>query len=311
VVSVELMDIMEIIRITIHTATYNRAGTLRKVYESLLAQSCKAFEWIISDDGSTDETETLVKDWQSRDNGFRIVYSKLPHMGFPRALNDGVRLAETPWFMMLDSDDYLLPETVKTILPWIEEIKDLEKMAGIGITRCHMDGSFMKTQIPIIDSRWGFVDATNSDRAKYRLDMDCFEVTRTELLRKYPFQYWPTEEYAPPQLNYNALSLDGYLWRWRMAKLYICEYRTDGLTNNNRKVKNNPMGYAMMYNQDLLRFPKLKARCMNAIQMIALCTYAGNLSYLKQSNAPVVTMLMLLPGFILGIRRKRLFARIP
>lgn len=78
-VSVELMDIMEIIRITIHTATYNRAGSLRKVYESLLAQSCKAFEWIISDDGSTDETETLVKDWQSRDNGFRIVYSKLPH----------------------------------------------------------------------------------------------------------------------------------------------------------------------------------------------------------------------------------------
>lgn len=71
------------------------------------------------------------------------------------------------------------------------------------------------------------------------------------------------------------------------------------------------MGYAMMYNQDILRFPKLKARYMNAIQMIALCTYAGNLDYLKHSIAPVVTMLMLLPGFIWGIRRKRLFARIP
>lgn len=299
------------IRITIHTATYNRAGTLPRVYESLLAQTCKDFEWIISDDGSEDETERLVIGWQSRTNGFKIVYSKLPHVGFPRALNDGVRLAAAPWFLMLDSDDYLLPETIQTLIPWIEEINNLEKMAGIGVTRCHADGSFMKAQIPLIDPETGFVDASNSDRAKFRLDMDCFEVTRTELLRRYPFQYWPTEEYAPPQLNYNAMSLDGYLWRWRVAKLYICEYRTDGLTKNNSKVKNNPMGYALMYNQDLLRFPKLKARCRNAIQMIALCTYAGHLDYIKQSNAPVITTIMLLPGFIWGLRRKRQFTRLP
>ena len=298
------------IHITIHTATYNRAGTLGKVYESLVAQSCKDFEWIISDDGSIDETEHLVKDWQTRANGFEIIYSKLPHIGFPRALNDGVRLATAPWFMMLDSDDYLLPETIQTLLPWIDEIKDTETMAGIGITRCHADGSFMKAQIPAIDPETGYVDATYSDRAKYHLDMDCFEVIRTALLRWYPFQYWPTEEYAPPQLNFNAMSLDGYLWRWRTAKLYICEYRSDGLTKDDRKVKNNPMGYAMMYNQDLFRFPKAKDRCRNAIQMIALCAYAGQLSYIQRTNAPVITMLMLLPGLIWGVRRICQFKRL-
>ena len=252
----------------------------------------------------------MVRGWQKEDNGFEIIYSKLPHVGFPRALNDGIRLAHTDWFMMLDSDDYLMPETVETLIPWLEEIKDLDMMAGIGITRCYPDGSFMKKQVPMIDPILGYVDASNSDRAKYKLNMDCFEVNRTELLRKYPFQYWPTEEYAPPALNYNAMSLDGWKWRWRIGKLYICEYLQDGLTKSSKKVKNNPMGYAMMYNQNLLRFKDFRSQCYNAIQMTALCTYAGHLDYLRKSNAPLVTLFMLPIGLIWGVRRKIQFAKI-
>lgn len=296
-------------KISIHTASYNRVNTLVRVYESLQAQTCKDFEWIISDDGSMDSTEEFVTQWQKQDNKFIIKYSKLPHVGFPRALNDGVGHASSPWFMMLDSDDYLLPETIETIIPWVEEIEHQPMMAGIGMTRCHPDGSFMKDQTPIIDPNMGFVDASNSDRAKYNLNMDCFEVTRTELLRRYPFQYWPTEEYAPPALNYNAMSIDGWRWRWRIAKLYICDYLEDGLTNSNTKVKNNPMGYAMMYNQNLLRFPSLKSRCGNAIQMAALCIAAGHPCYLIKSNALLITAITLPVGVIWGFRRILQFRR--
>ncbi len=288
----------EMATITIHTASYNRAYTLGRAYESLKAQTCKDFEWIISDDGSTDNTEDLVTSWQKEDKGFSIIYSKLPHVGFPRALNDGVRLAKTDWFMMLDSDDWLLPETIEKVLPWLEEIKDMDHFAGIGITRHHPDGSFMKKQIPRLDSQLGYVDVSNSDRARFNLDMDCFEVNRTTLLRKYPFQYWPTEEYAPPALNYNAMSLDGYKWRWRADMLYICEYQNDGLTKKSNKVKNNPMGYAMMYNQDLLRFRGFKSRCHNSVQMTALCAYAGHLEYLLESNDRFMSFLTLPLGFI-------------
>jgi glycosyltransferase involved in cell wall biosynthesis len=280
------------------------------VYDSLLSQSCKDFVWIITDDGSTDDTEELVKEWQTQQNGFDIVYEKMPHLGFPRALNRGVQLAKTPWFMMLDSDDYLLPETIETIIPWLDEIKDNPCFVGIGATRRYPDGRFMKNQKPLIPSSPGYIDASNSDRYLYNLDMDCFEVNRTELLRQYPFQYWPTEEYAPPALNYNAMSLAGYKWRWRVANLYICEYQNDGLTVSKNKVKNNPMGYAMMYNQNLLRFPRLWTRCQNAIQMIALCLYAHQLNYLKKTNAPIITLLVFPLGFFWGLRRKRQFSSI-
>ena len=46
---------------TIFTATYNRAYILPKLYHSLCEQSCQDFEWLIVDDGSRDDTESLVK----------------------------------------------------------------------------------------------------------------------------------------------------------------------------------------------------------------------------------------------------------
>ena len=92
--------------LTIHTATYNRAYILEKAYYSLKAQTVKDFEWIITDDGSTDGTEKLVNRWIKENNEFEIRYFKLNHVGIPRALNYGVLQAKSKWFMMLDSDDY-------------------------------------------------------------------------------------------------------------------------------------------------------------------------------------------------------------
>ena len=47
--------------ITVFTPAYNRAHTLRRAFNSLKAQTCKDFEWLIIDDGSTDGTSELVE----------------------------------------------------------------------------------------------------------------------------------------------------------------------------------------------------------------------------------------------------------
>ena len=60
--------------LTVFTPTYNRRNTLPDTYESLRAQNCKDFVWLIVDDGSRDNTAELVRQWQSRDNGFEIWY---------------------------------------------------------------------------------------------------------------------------------------------------------------------------------------------------------------------------------------------
>ena len=292
-------------KITIHTATYNRAYILSKAYESLRAQTCKDFEWIITDDGSSDDTELLVEAWMREDNGFPIIYNKLNHVGLNRALDSGIEKSNSDWFMRLDSDDTIIPETVEKVLLWINEIKDNDSFVGIGYAKCYPDGSYMRNQIPIIDFEVGYVDATNIERKKLNMDMN--EVYRTELLRKYPATVWKGEMFSPEQLVTNKIALDGYKIRWRADKLYICEYRDDGLTKDNLIVKNNPMGYAMMYNQNIIINKSFVKKCKSAIQMTALSIYAGNISYLKESNCKAATILTLPLGALLAVRRKKQF----
>ena len=296
--------------LTIHTATYNRAYILPKAYESLKAQTCKDFEWIITDDGSTDGTEALVKGWMKQDNGFEIYYNKLDHIGIPRALNSGVNLAHTDWFMMLDSDDYILPETVEKTLVWLDEIKDDETFAGIGFARVQPDGSFMEDKTPMVDKEKGYSDFTHLERKEHQFDMEMCEVHRTALFKKYPFQYWEGEMYAPEQLNFYQIAMEGKKLRWRLEKLYICEFLSDGQTKSNILVKQNPMGFAMMYNQNLIFSKSFFANIYNAVQMIALSLYAGHPEYLKQSNKKALTNLVYPMGWALSIRRKRQFSKL-
>lgn len=298
------------IKLTIHTATYNRAYILEQAYNSLRNQTVKDFEWLITDDGSTDSTEEMVKEWMKKENGFSIRYNKLKHVGIPRALNYGVIHSKSEWFMMLDSDDYILPDTVELVLQWLNEIKENSDFAGIGFAKCFPNGKFMKNQIPIIDSKVGYIDATHIERKKYNLNMDMCEVHRTALFRKYPFQVWEDEKYAPEQLNFNQIALEGLKMRWRDAKLYICEYLPDGQTKDNRLVKNNPMGFAMMYNQDLLILDNVKQKSYAAMQMTALCFYAKHFEFLKKSNDKILTIVTFPLGIMLGIRRKIQFAKL-
>ena len=291
-------------KLTIHTATYNRAYILGKAYESLCSQTCKDFEWIITDDGSTDGTDELVQNWQAQENGFSIVYNPMPHVGLPRAINSGVEKASGEWFMRLDSDDYLVPDAVEKVLCWIDEVEAFPEFVGVGFAKCQPDGSYMKKQTPRIDPQVGYIDATNIERAQYQLDMDMCEAERTSLLRQFPHQVWPTEKFAPEQLNHNDMALAGYKYRWHLDKLYICDYLTDGLTKNDRIVKNNPMGYAMMHNQNILLSKTFWDKCRCAMQMTALSLYAGHPEYLKKSNNKIATILTLPMGMVLSIRRR-------
>ncbi|MCW3118495.1 MAG: glycosyl transferase family protein, partial [Chitinophagaceae bacterium] len=97
---------------SIFTPTYNRKHTLHRAYESLLAQTFKDFEWIIIDDGSTDGTEELVREWQ-QDAPFVIKYHWQPNQGKHIAYNHCARIATGELFVNIDSDDEALPNALE------------------------------------------------------------------------------------------------------------------------------------------------------------------------------------------------------
>ena len=101
-------------KLTILTPTYNRGYILRRLYESLISQTDKEFEWLIIDDGSNDNTEILVDEF-IKCNEIKIRYIKQSNGGKHRALNTGISVIDSELTFIVDSDDYLLPYAVEEI----------------------------------------------------------------------------------------------------------------------------------------------------------------------------------------------------
>lgn len=293
--------------LTIHTATYNRAHTLPKVYKSLKKQTCFDFEWLVTDDGSTDGTEELMKQWSAKDNPFAIHYIKLEHQGLIRAINRAVAEARGEYYFRLDSDDKLLPNAVEDIIEKIPQIADKEDFVGIGFVIVFENGEPVKGVWPTVNEQ-GFVDCTNLERPKYNLDADMREAYKMDIMRQYPFPVWDGEIFAPEQLQMDRMALDGYKLRWFNIPIYVCEYNDDGLTKGSWDLlRNNKMGYAMLSNQRLLYTQGFKQKLSAAAQHTALSIVAGHPGYILKSNNKFITLLALPYGLVLSIRRKKQF----
>jgi len=89
-------------KFSIVTITYNRAHLIGETIESVLQQTYQDFEHIIIDDGSTDNTEEIIKNFNDK----RIKYFKYKKIGLRSYLrNEGIRKAKGELITILDSDD--------------------------------------------------------------------------------------------------------------------------------------------------------------------------------------------------------------
>lgn len=212
--------------ITIFTPTYNRAYRLPTLYRSLQRQTCMDFEWIIVDDGSSDNTEDLVAGWIAQKNPFAIRYFPKVNGGKHTAINLGVEKADYEWFFIVDSDDYVADDAVERIHEWIATVKD-DSIAAVSGTRCFPEGNRIG-ECRVLPGT--FIDARNNERKRYHLLGDKSEVYKTEILKKYPFPVFPGETFLAEGAVWDKIALDGYKIRWFDYPTVICEYLADGLT---------------------------------------------------------------------------------
>jgi glycosyltransferase involved in cell wall biosynthesis len=89
--------------------TYNRKHLLKETIESVLSQTYKDLEVIVVDDGSTDNTEHFISNF----NDERITYIKQDHRGVSSARNKGIENAKGEYIAFLDSDDKWLPSKIE------------------------------------------------------------------------------------------------------------------------------------------------------------------------------------------------------
>lgn len=256
--------------ITVFTPAYNRGHLLHRVYESLCKQTFRDFEWVIVDDGSTDDTKRVVQSFvndnperrtkdEERRTDFPIRYFFQENGGKHRAINRGVKEAQGELFLILDSDDTLPEKSLETINHYYQQIKDDRSFGGVCGYMAHHDGTIIGRgcDMPVLDAN------SIEMRYKYNIQGDMLEVFRTEVMREIPFPEIPGEKFVSEALVWNRIACK-YRLRVFHEVVYYRDYLEGGLTDKIVKIRmTSPiaamMTYAELNGYDIPFVSKVKA----------------------------------------------------
>lgn len=230
-------------KITVFTPIYNRAYNLKNLYNSLLSQTYKDFEWIIVDDGSIDAANEQVKEFQD-ENKLSITYFWQANKGKHFAINRGVSLAKGELFFILDSDDELPVFSLETVAKKYAEVEKDLTIGGVAGRGMYKSGE-------IVGNNNFSEIITNSlqVRFKYKVTGDLSEVFKTEVLREFPFPEIENEKFCPEALIWNRIA-QKYKLRFFNIPIYTIEYMPDGLTAKIVKIRmTSPIASMLTYSE--------------------------------------------------------------
>lgn len=231
--------------ITILTPTYNRASLLPRLFDSLLRQTNKDFEWIVVDDGSTDDTREVVANLREKCGGaFPMGYVYKANGGKHMAINIGAERARGELLFIADSDDLLFDDALETVANSWHDISDDKSFAGIAGLDITMDtreviGSGLPQE---------HIDCNAIDiRYRHHVTGDMKEVFRTEVLREFPFPEFAGERFCPEQLVWFRMARR-YRLRYINKPIYIADYQPDGITAGITRARmRNPSASMLTY----------------------------------------------------------------
>ncbi len=243
--------------ISVLTPTFNRAHTLPRLFESLQAQSMKSFEWLVIDDGSTDNTKQLVSQLTaSHSVPTRYIFQN--NGGKHVAINTGAKNALGTWVLIVDSDDALTPDAIEMASKEIEALGD-SNITGICFRKAYFDQSIIGEDRSA--DRPQLMHPTAAGRY-FRGDLAY--IFRTEKLRAHPFPEYEGEKFVPELYIWNQIGDEGPIWYIPQKAIYLCEYLPDGYTANFKtNLKKNPRGFGLYYRAQITRERSwlAKAKC--------------------------------------------------
>lgn len=110
---------MSELKVSILMPVYNGESHLKEAIDSILAQSFRDFEFLIIDDGSTDETLDILNEYVRKDERVRVIINK-ENIGLTKSLNKGIHLANGKYIARMDADDISNPDRLKLQVEFLE-----------------------------------------------------------------------------------------------------------------------------------------------------------------------------------------------
>ena len=281
------------------TPAYNRAHTIGRTYESLCRQTCKDFEWLVVDDGSTDNTKELVEGW-IKENKIPIRYIYQQNQGMHGAHNTAYANITTELNTCIDSDDFMPDDAVENIVSFWKE-NGSDKYAGIiGLDQME-SGEIIGTDFPD-----DIVETTLQDFYLKGGKGDKKLVYRTDVITKYPpYPLFEGERYVGLAYKYMLIDQD-YTLLTLNKPLVTVEYQADGSSYNMfKQYWRNPKGFAFYRKAEMVTTKSLKRKLMVCIHYVSSSIICKNWNFIQESPEKLLTILAIPAGILLYYKIKR------
>ena len=280
--------------ITVFTPAFNRAHTLYRTYQSLLDQNCYNFKWLIIDDGSTDGTKDLVKQWMKSQAPFEIEYHYKKNGGMHTAHNLAYQLIDTELNVCIDSDDSMPPDAIKKITEFWESHKS-DNVAGIVALDSDMEGRIIGNELP---AQLGMA-TTDQLYDKYGVTGDKKFIYRTKIINSVPpYPEFEGEKLVPLGYKYSLVA-DHYPMLLMNSVVCNVDYQPNGSSHTiYKQYLQSPRGFAAGKIVRMTRTRRLSERIKCIIHYVAECRIANDKDWLRNSPLKLWTVL-LYPGGVL------------
>lgn len=278
--------------LTVITTTYNRAYCLHQVYESLLRQDCDDFVWLVMDDGSTDGTRELVRQWIDAGR-IGIEYYYKPNGGMHTARNAAYEKVNTELNVIIDSDDWMADDAVgKIVRFWNKNKKD--NIAGIISLNAEPGGKLIGTAMPKGVTECHYEEFWN----KYRMSGDKKMIYRSVLTRSYPYPEFSGEKFYPASYKFRMIDQQ-YKMLIMDDVTCIVDYNSDSMSYaKTEQYRSCAKGFAH-YRKEIINIthsPKEKIFMM--IHYTAESKFAGNRHYVRESGHPFLATVCMPVGLV-------------
>ena len=115
---------------------YNAERTIAESIESMLKQTYPHFELILINDGSTDGTSDIMRDYEKADARVRVISHT--NMGMGESLNHAMSMAQHDWLVRMDADDISLPNRLERQIAYLKQNPDVRVASCFGF---YIDGN--------------------------------------------------------------------------------------------------------------------------------------------------------------------------
>ncbi len=281
---------------TIFTPTYNRGQLLERLYHSLLEQNCKDFEWLIVDDGSTDNTEAVAQSFVS-EKKIDIRYYKKENGGKHTAYNYALDLAQGEWFLCVDADDCLHKDALTHLVKAIEE-PDTD--TGIIAYKEDTQGVRLSDAFPSNVNRCKVSDLS----LRYNCSGEFSLILSRKLAAQYKFPVFPGERFVGECVVYDRVDkvCD---WTLLPEVITVCEYQPDGYSSNFANLmKQNPSGFCLYFLQRIDLQPRLLQRILHAGKYWCFRWICKHSELAYQGKHNILVALSAVPGLCFRIYYK-------